>query len=103
MALAYRSTLLYSDQLQRRLERVMRRPPRQEALYYPATHLSPTTIHPLVSHCRALTNIVSDAVFAGRLVVWTDFSDGVLVNAILRRLETDWVASGIRRDILPGV
>src|SRR6266700_3868936 len=64
-------------------------------LYYPAAALVTNNYPPLsFLIVGALTNIISDAVFAGRLVVWIGFLGvAVLINAILRRLGNDPVAS----------
>ena len=64
-------------------------------LYYPAAALVTNNYPPLsFLLVGAVTSFVGDAVFAGRLVVWIGFlGTAFLINAILRRLGNDPVAS----------
>src|SRR6195256_4507237 len=64
-------------------------------LYYPAA-ATVTNNYPPLSFLivGAVTNFAGDAIFAGRLVVWIGFlGTAFLINAILRRLGNDPVAS----------
>jgi hypothetical protein len=64
-------------------------------LYYPANALVTNNYPPLsFIIVGVVSNIVGDAVFAGRLVVWIGFlGTAFLIHAILRRLGNDPVAS----------
>src|SRR5258706_1324146 len=69
--------------------------PRGARLYYPAAALA-TKISPPLSFLivGAVANVIGDAVFAGRLVVWIGFlATAWFINAILRQLGNDAIAS----------
>jgi 4-amino-4-deoxy-L-arabinose transferase-like glycosyltransferase len=96
MALAYRSTLLISINYNEGWNAYHAAAALSGGrLYYPANALVTNNYPPLsFMIVGVVSNIVGDAIFAGRLVVWIGFlGTAFLIHAILRRLGNDPVAS----------
>ena len=95
IALVYRSTLLIPINYNEGWNAYHATAATGGRLYYPAAALITNNYPPLsFLIVGAVANIIGDAVFAGRFVVWIGFvGAAVLINLILRRLGNDAIAS----------